>query len=636
MLNLPWLQVCMGIVVVTSMFGVCRATVVVSMGSGGNIVWQGHKNLMRRDLNDAADTSSSTQKNARSLFENGIAGRIRFSSRSSANRTFQGPKPLPVLQDDRMSLAAKETELSRIITKLQAEFWMLKYFGSSRLHETAEDFDTAQTEYEQLVGHRHPHHSLLEDVPDGYLELGDTKSNKTGDAALAASDNRSSGLDAAPACLAKCPATAGQVTCQAAESDRWTNTQRCTCLSHWLHCAESLCDPSNLQADATFWEALRSSHLTDCVVGDTALHVAHADWTPEVTEETLEADVNGSREIGGQPKLQGRGSALTVKEINPPSSDCKVSHPRFLGDGNCDGGSYNTEECNYDGGDCCEADCRPSRHACSGPYDCKQVAKRVRLASNFACDTSELPAFQQFYDEMRERITIGDARLGASQCQVLTFDEHTDWAQAFNMGVVLKSYPTYLSGTAAADWGGPAMYIACTADIWPSTTRNDEFLGSLLAHEMGHIAGYDHPDFEVATFQSECKPLLSTYCSGHCMRWKEACITHLNFGSSSCGFAGLGCQLQCVKDDYCNSAPERFPICLGYEKVHSRGKGAAVSLHEHLRNAHGEGYNFYVHALFWATLVCSISSCGYCCYNRKRFSSSGQMSEDTASLRDSG
>jgi hypothetical protein len=32
--------------------------------------------------------------------------------------------------------------------------------------------------------------------------------------------------------------------------------------------------------------------------------------------------------------------------------NCNVSSPSFIGDGNCDGGDYNTAECGFDGGDC--------------------------------------------------------------------------------------------------------------------------------------------------------------------------------------------------------------------------------------------------------------------------------------------
>jgi hypothetical protein len=51
---------------------------------------------------------------------------------------------------------------------------------------------------------------------------------------------------------------------------------------------------------------------------------------------------------------------------------CNVPFPSFIGDGWCDGGSYNTIECNYDGGDCCEETCISKDWTCGNyPYHCK-------------------------------------------------------------------------------------------------------------------------------------------------------------------------------------------------------------------------------------------------------------------------
>ena len=36
----------------------------------------------------------------------------------------------------------------------------------------------------------------------------------------------------------------------------------------------------------------------------------------------------------------------------PEYPNCKVTYPSFIGDGHCEGGEYNTEECGFDGGDC--------------------------------------------------------------------------------------------------------------------------------------------------------------------------------------------------------------------------------------------------------------------------------------------
>ena len=45
----------------------------------------------------------------------------------------------------------------------------------------------------------------------------------------------------------------------------------------------------------------------------------------------------------------------------------------FKGDGWCDHGEYNTNQCNYDGGDCCEESCDESAEYPCGieGYNCK-------------------------------------------------------------------------------------------------------------------------------------------------------------------------------------------------------------------------------------------------------------------------
>jgi hypothetical protein len=53
-------------------------------------------------------------------------------------------------------------------------------------------------------------------------------------------------------------------------------------------------------------------------------------------------------------------------------SDCTASIPSYVNDGYCDtDGDYNTAVCNWDGGDCCEADCQPSLYSCEGDFDCQ-------------------------------------------------------------------------------------------------------------------------------------------------------------------------------------------------------------------------------------------------------------------------
>ena len=58
-----------------------------------------------------------------------------------------------------------------------------------------------------------------------------------------------------------------------------------------------------------------------------------------------------------------RCAASTTEWFDAPGSaclpagraTCNVTYPEWVGDGQCDGGEYNTVGCDYDGGDCCQA-----------------------------------------------------------------------------------------------------------------------------------------------------------------------------------------------------------------------------------------------------------------------------------------
>lgn len=59
--------------------------------------------------------------------------------------------------------------------------------------------------------------------------------------------------------------------------------------------------------------------------------------------------------------------AAAPKECS--ATECDVAHQAWVGDGRCDrDGCYNTQSCNWDGGDCCQATCEGE---CSVPFNCR-------------------------------------------------------------------------------------------------------------------------------------------------------------------------------------------------------------------------------------------------------------------------
>jgi len=64
------------------------------------------------------------------------------------------------------------------------------------------------------------------------------------------------------------------------------------------------------------------------------------------------------------------GRNFTADE--PCTEGCCVSSPSWLGDGYCDYGDYNVEECGWDGGDCCESTCESTSQFQCGEngYEC--------------------------------------------------------------------------------------------------------------------------------------------------------------------------------------------------------------------------------------------------------------------------
>jgi hypothetical protein len=59
------------------------------------------------------------------------------------------------------------------------------------------------------------------------------------------------------------------------------------------------------------------------------------------------------------------------KEPYPLPNGCSPEFPDWVGDGWCDGATYNTAECNYDGGDCCPGSCETNAGRYAQDYQCE-------------------------------------------------------------------------------------------------------------------------------------------------------------------------------------------------------------------------------------------------------------------------
>lgn len=530
----------------------------------------------------------------------------------AAGWRFQGPKPLPIPEDSRLSYHEKVEELERVMKKLHGEFWLKKARGYKMLSLARALYYEAQADYNLLTGRGCPPTMECQELP----EVPNAPPSSGGSAiAMRGSDGRQQGhshedpevgfdfiadLDRLPGCMSvsqdsNCTEASAHCTSQkmiglAADN---ASVLLCACLRRWHHCANVSCPASVNNQPGGFVQTLETYEQLQCyILGDDNVkrHVGFPERMPEnitVDELTLTLLQLKSKGDSRRNELAQSSTASSLlhqqveaeldagvfedpAELNAPAG-CSLSNPTFLGDGQCDGGTYNTEACNWDGGDCCEAHCRSGRHTCGqNGYDCKGTRSGIfKHEEDFLCDMGKWGEFNDYYEGLRDQLTLGTARIGQERCQHISQEEYENLVQAYNVGILLMSRGPVQINQAAAQIGGRKMIVNC--EMWSQRMGNDHF-GTIITHEMGHTAGYRHPVFsDGQVYDSQCRNLGEKYCEPDCMEWTTACVLHISHGSSPCGFGGMGCRTTCVKSDYCMSFPERITECFGYQKVHSRG-----------------------------------------------------------------
>lgn len=466
---------------------------------------------------------------------------------------FRGPKPFALLGDLRYTHGQKEKELERLMEKLHLEFFKKKEMGHSQLAQARSMFYRAVGDYSKLTGRDHPPEFLFEELPE--VPAGSSSEDE---------EEKDNDAKDDPCAMLRVNGT------DTIDKPLGVGVEATSGGSNVLD--EELAEESAPFVLAPLLEAnLLSFRATPTPASSIPVHAELIQQDPDSDDYE---DTAGARRQQGVPDTADRAAIVGSRRRRTKPQDgttnapllCAVSHPEMLGDGNCDGGLYNTAECNYDGGDCCEAECRPAKHECgTSGYQCLGARIAAKVGYSFKCSRDKLIQFSDYLNLLRDELTMGRSMFSA-RCTQLKEEEHNNYAQAFNLGIELQYNAAVRS--AAAEVSGPIFFMDCT--LWDTEIGSDWF-GALVSHEMGHTAGYSHPSFKLdyIQFDSECENIGADLCPGHCKLASSACQNHMMHGSQFCGFAG--CKTTCVHADYCFSMPERAPECFGFEKVHSRG-----------------------------------------------------------------
>ena len=166
-------------------------------------------------------------------------------------------------------------------------------------------------------------------------------------------------------------------------------------------------------------------------------------------------------------------------DCQDPEYACVVDYPSWIGDGWCDGGEYNTEQCGYDGGDCCEESCNPD-----AVYDCG--------ISGYECIDPEYADFSMSYS--------------ASFSAEYTATYSTD--NAYSMEASAEYVSDYYSGSEGFSVEYSSFYSTDTlsteyfSEIYSFSTDNAYSMEASVQYVSDYYSGSEGSSVEYSSFYS--------------------------------------------------------------------------------------------------------------------------------------
>lgn len=123
------------------------------------------------------------------------------------------------------------------------------------------------------------------------------------------------------------------------------------------------------------------------------------------------------------------------EQVTNDYPNCFIENPSWVGDGHCDHCEYNTEECGFDGGDCCSETCEDStNYACEG--------------NNFHCMD---PSTKEYQEETAIMLNCEDYFIGNGNCDQKNNNEQCGFDGGDRCEVSCVNSTSFICGN-LGDW----------------------------------------------------------------------------------------------------------------------------------------------------------------------------------------